>query len=141
MRWLNSWGWRGIKNNTKNRLTYTQVVLIWVYQMGGNMKTVIFEKTQAGHTFKSEAYVGPRGEIRWKSNNRCVPADVFRDYGMEEPAVQAEIRDAELNTFLKAYVEANQNREYTAEEKFEMRSAFGEGAEVVNVVTGKKVKL
>ena len=41
---------------------------------------------------------------------------------------------------IESYKRACQ-REYTSEEMFEMESAFGKGTTVVNVLTGKKVRL
>lgn len=42
---------------------------------------------------------------------------------------------------LAQYIEQQKNREYTEEELFEMRAAYGKGATVVNVITGKKITL
>jgi hypothetical protein len=39
------------------------------------------------------------------------------------------------------YVKQQQNKEYSEEELFEMRAAYGKGATVVNVITGKKTTL
>jgi hypothetical protein len=46
-------------------------------------------------------------------------------------------RKWETQAFLDAYRERMANHVPSDEERFEMRAAFGEGVEVVNVITGK----
>ena len=43
--------------------------------------------------------------------------------------------------FIEAYRKMRESTPYSHEELFEMRAAFGNGAEVVNVITGKKTRL
>lgn len=43
----------------------------------------------------------------------------------------------EIDRILAEYAEARKNHVPSAEEMFEMRAAFGEGAEVVDVITGQ----
>ena len=50
-------------------------------------------------------------------------------------------RDAQTERELKAYRESMRNHQYSDEELFEMRAAFGEGATVVDVITGQQIPL
>lgn len=86
-------------------------------------------------------YVGPLGELRWSSNDHVVPSDVFKDMGMTCSESHQKIYDDEQAKFIAEYRAAQKNYVPSAEELFEMRAAFGEGAEVVNVITGKKIKV
>ena len=53
----------------------------------------------------------------------------------------AKARSDHEDETLRAYIDRELNRTYSDEEKFEMRSAFGPGETVVNVITGKRIKL
>lgn len=53
----------------------------------------------------------------------------------------AEARDAESAREIAEYREAQKNRSYSEEELFEMRSAFGAGTTIVDVLTGKTITL
>lgn len=50
-----------------------------------------------------------------------------------------EARDAEDTQFIKNYM--TQNRNPSDEELLEMKAAFGEGATVIDVLTGKRIQL
>jgi len=95
--------------------------------------------------FAENVTVDSSGLVRWKSNNSVPPEfcliefdDVGCEFNME---ICRETRQAEDDKFLALYRERMKNRVYTDEERFEMRAAFGEGAVVVNVITGKRVRL
>ena len=92
-----------------------------------------------------EIFFGADGVVRWTSNNRVMPKDcreilshtAYRDLFSEEASRAAE--DAETAAFLESY-----RKNYTGpseEEKAEMRAAFGTGATVVDVITGKRIRL
>jgi hypothetical protein len=49
--------------------------------------------------------------------------------------------DEATSKFFAEYRKAQANRKPTAEELYEMKAAFGEGTTVVNVITGRKIKL
>jgi hypothetical protein len=83
--------------------------------------------------------VGPEGELRWLSNDRPVPLDTFKDALVDPPARQAKAAKADTDAFLADY-RANQGP-MSAEERFEARAAFGPGATVVDVITGRRTKL
>lgn len=83
----------------------------------------------------------------WANVNRIVPED-YREYIAE--GCFAGLLDEERTTeearianekWLAEYREAMKDYEPSEEELFEMRAAFGEGATVVNVFTGKEIKL
>lgn len=92
-----------------------------------------------------EIFFGADGVVRWTSNNRVMPKDcreilshtAYRDLFSEEASRTAE--DAETAAFLESY-----KKNYTGpseEEKAEMRAAFGTGSTVVDVITGKRIRL
>lgn len=82
------------------------------------------------------------GIMRWNSNNRVPPRDIVEQaarLGFDVDGVACNLaRDAELAAFLADY-----RRNYTgpsAEERMEARAALGAGAEVVNVITGHRLR-
>ena len=92
-----------------------------------------------------EIFFGADGVVRWTSNNRVMPKDcreilshtAYRDLFSEEASRAAE--DAETAAFLESY-----RKNYTGpseEEKAEMRAAFGTCSTVVDVITGKRIRL
>ena len=92
-----------------------------------------------------EIFFGADGVVRWTSNNRVMPKDcreilshtAYRDLFSEEASRAAE--NAETAAFLERY-----RKNYTGpseEEKAEMRAAFGTGSTVVDVITGKRIRL
>jgi dihydropteroate synthase len=48
--------------------------------------------------------------------------------------------DEKTKKFIEEYRESMEDYEPDAEHMYEMRAAFGEGVEVVNIITGKKYK-
>lgn len=94
-----------------------------------------------------KVFFGADGVVRWKSNDRVIPSDyrevlahtAYRDLFDEEASVQADREDT--RKILEEYRKNMENHTYSDEEMFEMRSAFGEGTEVVNVITGRVVRL
>jgi hypothetical protein len=105
----------------------------------------VFDTDKARKAFAEDASVDHKGIIRWKSNGRVPPDDCLADFAelglpFNIAATKAEY-EAETQKFLSEYRKREANRKPSAEELFEMRAAFGEGAEVVNVITGRKTKL
>lgn len=95
-------------------------------------------------SFETEAYV-KNGIVRWNSNDRIPPTDVLELwYFLEKDfSIGKSIEESEKETreFLKNYRKKNINRTYSEEERFEMEAAFGKGATVVDVITGKEITL
>ena len=87
------------------------------------------------------AYQDADGIYRWKSNNRIPFMDMLESWNLDSETLEKcqAARKAEDQTFLAEYREQMKDYEPSDEERFEMRAAFGEGAEVVNVITGKTI--
>ena len=100
-----------------------------------------FTKTEFRNTFESTAYTDDGRIWRWASNNAVVPLDAAADYGIPvDVAAQTAARDAETAAFVASYRAARRNRRPSAEERFELRAAFGPGRTVVNVLTGERTR-
>lgn len=93
-----------------------------------------------------KAYVGTYGELRWKSNDRVPMTDMLGfwvELGLiteDTMKLSTMAREEEDRRFLERYRAQQASRELTAEERFEMQAAFGNDAEVVDVITGKKYR-
>lgn len=93
------------------------------------------------------AQVDAQGVVRWLSNGSVPFPDMlfdFRTIGLIDEATESRsvaVRVAEEAAFLASYRKAQEGRQESPEELYELRAAFGPGAEVVNVLTGKKTKL
>ena len=91
-----------------------------------------------------EIFFGADGVCRWKSNNRVLPQECreklgyspYRDLFDEQACKEAD--EKETAEALEAYRE---NHRTTEEERMEMRAAFGEGAAVVDVISGERIRL
>lgn len=88
---------------------------------------------------RNETYIDETGALRWLSSKNTVPDDVCEIAGVSD-----EVRELTRKANERDIDELRQSmmdKEYSEEELFEMRAAFGPGATVVNVLTGKKIKL
>jgi len=90
---------------------------------------------------KKNAYVDAEGVYRWKSNDRVPPEECLEGVDPETIAKCKAARDKDTDKFLACYRESMKDYEHSAEELYEMRAAFGPGAKVVNVITGKVTQL
>ena len=87
------------------------------------------------------------GIVRWDSNGQVPPKDVVGEMlagqaiSTNECLASGRARDIETNIALDAYRTRMANHVPDAEELYEMRAAFGEGAEVVNVITGQRTRI
>lgn len=83
--------------------------------------------------------------LRWKSNDRVPFDDMLEDFqrlGIKFDLEKTKkFREKQVDESIAAYRKSMENHEYSSEELFEMRAAFGPGETVVNVFTGKKVRL
>ena len=92
-----------------------------------------------------EIFFGADGVVRWTSNNRVMPKDcreilshtAYRDLFSEDASRVAE--EDETAAFLESY--RKNYKGPNEEEKAEMRAAFGTGSTVVDVITGKRIRL
>lgn len=90
-----------------------------------------------------DATIDKNGAISWKSNGRYLPDDYcekleFAGYPFSREATKA-AREAQVAQELAEY--RSNYRGPSASDLDEMRAAFGEGTTVVNVLTGRKVRL
>jgi uncharacterized protein YjcR len=85
--------------------------------------------------------------VRWKSNDSVPPEDILEEMFVDGVLDEEQIRYAQMIRkreqagFLDAYRKRMANHVHSDEEMFEMRAAFGEGATVVNAITGQEIKL
>lgn len=92
---------------------------------------------------ENNIYIDGNGVVRWRSNNSVPPQDildVWNKYGKPfnyNASIYA--HECEVEDKIRSYVEANKDYKPTTEDMIEMRSVFGEGSTVVNILTGKKV--
>lgn len=103
----------------------------------------ITEAQRVAQELRTEATIS-QGVIRWNSNNQVPPADcvaLAAHIGLPVDVVASTAaRDADTSAFLAAY-RKRQPRRASAEERAEMRAAFGRGTKVVNVITGRVTRL
>jgi len=104
----------------------------------------VTDQLEAGETYLSSTL-----EIRWHSNDRCLPKDCVQELydadliTLETLEETIHTGDIETSAAIAQYIRNQENRtpEQVAEERFEMRAAFGTGETVVNVFTGEKTEL
>jgi len=105
----------------------------------------VLDEAKARENFARASIVD--GVVRWQSNNNVPFDDMLQDFALlglideETVARSAEARQADDDTFFAEYRRQMANHVPSDEEMFEMRAAFGEGATVVNVITGQKYNL
>lgn len=94
-----------------------------------------------------ELFFRADGVALWKTSGNVIPDNVveilkhsaYRELFDEEATTRAkEEQDAEA---IASYKRRMQNHKYSQEEMAEMRAAFGEGTEVVDIITGRTVRL
>lgn len=92
-----------------------------------------------------ELLIDGYGVAYWASNNRAIPEECayMGKYGglPIDLEMTKELEDRQTEKSLAEYRERMKNHVYTEEELGEMRNAFGEGATVVDVITGRRIKL
>ena len=103
----------------------------------------ITEAQRLAQQLRNEATI-TQGVLRWNSNNQvpfpdCIALAAHIGLPVDVAASNA-ARDADTDVFLAAY-RKRQPRRVSAEQRAEMRAAFGPGAKVVNVVTGRVTRL
>ena len=92
-----------------------------------------------------EILVDENGVATWKTNGRCLPEECCEKLSYSTFIFSIEAtrvaREEETAAFLESYRKANANRRRSAEELNEMRSAFGTGTTVIDIITGERVRL
>ena len=101
------------------------------------------ERTRAKMVDPAHAVVrdGVRYWLISDGTERVIPPFVYADAFVECPAEQQAAYDVESSRSIASYKAARAKHGYSDEERFEMRAAFGPGAEVVDCLTGQKVRL
>lgn len=107
----------------------------------------VFDADAARDDFNEHRHYIEDGVVRWSSNDSVPPRDLLSDWFeagcISKGTLRAslEARSADLDAFCAEYRKAQANRKPSAEEMFEMRAAFGPGAEVVDVISGRRIQL
>lgn len=97
---------------------------------------------RAKEMFENEANI-ENGVVSWKTNGSVIMSDMVElmlAAGCNfDPEATKVAREEQVSREIAEY-RANQ-RPPSGEELYEMRAAFGEGAEVVDIITSRKIKL
>ena len=92
-----------------------------------------------------ELLIDEFGVAYWASNNRAIPQECVEKaiYGglPIDAELTRQLENNQMEESIAKYREARKNYRHTAEELGEMRSTFGEGTVVVDVLTGEKTQL
>lgn len=100
------------------------------------------EAQRLAHQLRTEATITD-GVVRWNSNNQVPPADIVAlapQIGLPVDVAACTVaRDADTAAFLTIY--RKRPHHVSAEERAEMRAAFGPGTKVVNVITGRVTRV
>mgnify|MGYP001058442851 CR=1 FL=1 len=105
----------------------------------------VFDEDKAREDW-GRAHIDDDGVVRWNSNNNVPFDDMLYDFmsigviGPKTAARSEEARHVDNERFFEEY-RRNQPAQPSEEELFEMRAAFGEGTEVVDVISGRRVRL
>lgn len=103
------------------------------------------EVSEALNRVKTDAIVEEDGAIRWISSGNYIPDDYcekleYGGYNFSREATKIK-NDKQQSKFAEEYSERMKNYKPSEEELYEMRCAFGEGAEIVDIITGQKIFL
>ena len=105
----------------------------------------IQEIAGAKKMFENEARIDENGAACWKSNGHYIMDDMIEKMQAAGCEFNAEAtrkaREEQNDKFCAEYTRKQVNRKPSAEEMFEMRAAFGAGAIVVDVISGRKIQL
>jgi hypothetical protein len=103
------------------------------------------QKTYAEKMVEEAGFYIEDGILRWKTNDQVPFDDMLQDFqrlGIRFDVEKTkQFREKQVEESIAAYKKSMENHQYSEEELFEMRAAFGPGTEVVNIITGKKVRL
>lgn len=92
-----------------------------------------------------ELLIDGYGVAYWAKTNNAVPEDIayMGKYGglPIDLEMTKELERNQMEKSLAEYRERMKNHVYTEEELGEMRNAFGEGQVIVDVITGRKIRL
>ena len=103
------------------------------------------EVSEALNRVKTDAIVEEDGAIRWISSGNYIPDDYcekleYGGYNFSREATKIK-NDKQQSKFAEEYRERMKNYKPSEEELYEMRCAFGEVVEIVDIITGQKIFL
>lgn len=103
------------------------------------------EVSEALECVKTEAIVEEDGAIRWISSGNYIPDDYcekleYGGYNFSREATRIK-KDEQQSKSAEEYRKSMKNYKPSEEELYEMRCAFGEGVEIVDIITGQKIYL
>jgi len=119
-----------------------------VYDDNGNVITVrvhAWDSPQKARDRFSETTLSDY-TVRWASNGRVPPADCLGDWHdlglIDDHVLEASVAasEAETRAFLASYRRSRKGRKASAEELAEINAEFGPDANVVDAITGEKVR-
>ena len=124
----------------------TRFEMEWRGDLGEFWKKHAHEEAERLIAQRDEMIVEDDGAVKWASSGNYLPADcveklLFGGADWFDADATARKRDAQNEAFLESYRKAQTGRKRSAEEIAEMRAAFGEGAVVVDVLTGERFAL
>lgn len=122
------------------------MVISKCYRCGSNFESDRYESTCPAcyrDDLATKAIIDSEGVYRWKVNNNVPPAEVLEKAGVPEDMRKrcAVVRDRDNAKFFAEYRKAREGYKPSSEELYEMVAAFGPGATVVDVITGKRTRL
>jgi hypothetical protein len=101
------------------------------------------EVARAVNKARTDAIVEEDGAIKWKCNGRYLMDELcekleYADFNFSREATRIK-RDIQIREEIEEY--KRRRKEPSEEELFEMRATFGKNTVVVNIITGKQIKL
>lgn len=87
------------------------------------------------------------GVVRWISNDQCIMDDMAEKMLVAGCISEAEreatgaARSIETASFIAEYKAQQASRPVSPEELYELKSAFGEGETIVDIISGRKIFL
>jgi len=106
----------------------------------------VFDADAARDDFNEHRHYIEDGVVRWSSNDQVPPRDLLNDWceagciSKGTLRVSLEARDADLTAFMEEY-RRRQPAQPSGEEMFGLRANFEPGTEVVDVISGRRVRV
>lgn len=106
----------------------------------------VFDADKARADFDEHRHYIVDGVVRWSSNDQVPPRDLLSDWFeagcISKGTLRAsmEARDADLTAFVAEYKRCQPSRP-SDEEMYELRANFEPGTEVVDVISGRRIRL
>lgn len=111
----------------------------------GNHGTFFQQKATKDVEKYMDTYLDDNNIVRWKCNNSIPPKELLELWNytgkMFDYLKTLETDERETKKFFEGYRKAQKNRGYSNEELQEMRSVFGKGQKIIDVITGYEIIL